>query len=68
MGYAALTQQSDPLQGVQRLGLDTAPFIYFIERNPTYIARARAVFRLIDTGIIVGYSSFDDLVDRLPQS
>jgi predicted nucleic acid-binding protein len=58
-------QQHDPLHDVQRLGLDTAPFIYFIERNPTYIARARLVFAMIDAGLITGYSSVITLTEVL---
>ena len=67
MGRAALTQHNNPLQGVQQLGLDTAPFIYFIERNPIFIDRARAVFRLISAGTITGYSSVITLTEVLTQ-
>lgn len=62
-----MTYQHDPLYGVRRLGLDTAPFIYLIERNVTYLARARAVFRLIDNGVITGYSSVMTLTEVLTQ-
>jgi len=34
----------DALAGVDRLGLDTPPFIYLIERNPTYLNLVREVF------------------------
>lgn len=37
------------LQGARRLFLDTAPVIYFVEKNPAYIARVMPVFRLIDS-------------------
>ncbi len=38
------------LQGVQRLFLDTAPVIYFVENNPVYRERIQPVFELIDAG------------------
>ena len=37
------------LQG-QVVGLDTAPLIYFIEQNPTYLEIVRAFFRAMDRG------------------
>jgi predicted nucleic acid-binding protein len=37
------------LQG-QVVGLDTAPLIYFIEQNPTYIKIVHAFFRAMDLG------------------
>ena len=27
----------EALQGILRLGVDTAPFIYFVERHPDYL-------------------------------
>lgn len=36
------------LQDVQRLFLDTAPVIYFVEDNPAYRSRVQPVFRFID--------------------
>ncbi len=38
------------LQGVTRLFLDTAPVIYYVERNPTYAARVDDIFDRIDAG------------------
>jgi hypothetical protein len=37
----------DALAGLDRLGLDTPPFIYLIERNLTYLDLVREVFRRI---------------------
>ncbi|KYC41824.1 twitching motility protein PilT [Scytonema hofmannii PCC 7110] len=37
------------LQG-QIVGLDTAPLIYFIERNPTYLEKMRLFFRALNQG------------------
>ena len=34
----------------QVVGLDTAPLIYFIEQNPTYLEVVRAFFRAMDRG------------------
>lgn len=36
-----------PLEQVVKLAFDTAPIIYFIERNPTYIDRMRVILRHI---------------------
>lgn len=45
------------LQGAQRLFLDTAPVIYFVEKNPTYFALVKSVFRLIDQGELQAVTS-----------
>jgi hypothetical protein len=36
---------SDALAGVRRLGLDTAPIIYFIEENPVYVDQMDVIFQ-----------------------
>ncbi len=38
------------LRDIQRLCIDTAPFIYFVERHPAYVDQMRAIFRLLDNG------------------
>jgi predicted nucleic acid-binding protein len=38
---------SQALAGITSLGIETAPFIYFVERNQTYLDRIRAVFTLV---------------------
>lgn len=48
---------SDALHGVQRIFLDTAPVIYFVEQNPRYSAQVEEVFRRLDAGTIVGVTS-----------
>lgn len=53
------------LVGVTRLALDTAPFIYFLERHPTYFPLARAIFARINSGAIEGYSSTVTIVEVL---
>ena len=56
---------ADALAGVTKLGLDTSPFIYFIEANPTYVVVCREVFRRISAGRPVGYTSLLTLVETL---
>jgi predicted nucleic acid-binding protein len=41
---------ADALKGVTHLAFDTAPLIYFIEQNPTYIAVMRAIMQQVATG------------------
>jgi Predicted nucleic acid-binding protein, contains PIN domain len=55
----------DALNSVRQLGLDTPLFIYFVERNPTYVAVCREVIRLIDTGTVTGCSSVVTLTEML---
>jgi predicted nucleic acid-binding protein len=40
------------LIGVKRLFLDTAPVVYFIERNPEFITRVEPIFARLDLDII----------------
>ena len=40
-----------------RLFLDTAPVIYFVEINPTYLARVQSAFDLIDAGELTAVTS-----------
>src|SRR5436305_2695767 len=47
---------------VARLGpillfLDTAPVIYFVDRNPAYVAVADDIFQRIDSGLLQGATS-----------
>lgn len=39
------------LAGVNLLGVDTAPFIYFIEKHPVYVDQVRAIFQRVNTGM-----------------
>jgi predicted nucleic acid-binding protein len=45
------------LQGVARLFLDTAPVIYYVERNPAYTALVDDIFDRIDAGTLSGVTS-----------
>lgn len=39
------------LSGVTALGFDTAPLIYFVEQNATYVDRVREIIRRVDAGM-----------------
>jgi len=56
---------ADALQGIERLGLDTSPFIYFIEQNPAYLDVVREVMRLIDTQSLAASCSVITLTEVL---
>jgi predicted nucleic acid-binding protein len=45
------------LHGVKRLFLDTAPVIYFVERNPAYTALVDDIFDRIDAGTLEAVTS-----------
>lgn len=55
------------LAGVVRIGFDTSPFIYFVERNLNYVDLVRAVFQQVTAGTIQGYSSVVTLTEVLTQ-
>lgn len=48
---------ADSLEGVSRLFLDSAPVIYFVERNAQYFDLARAFFERINAGTLIGVAS-----------
>ena len=43
-----MTALDEALSGVQRLAIDTAPIIYFIEENPKYLPLVNEVFERIE--------------------
>jgi len=45
--------------------LDTAPIIYFIEENRTYLPALKEVFLKIDQGLVSAISSFITLIELL---
>lgn len=45
------------LQGVNRLFLDTAPLIYYVEKHPQYMKILKTVFQRIDKGLITAVTS-----------
>jgi predicted nucleic acid-binding protein len=55
------------LTGVARLGLDTAPLIYFVEAHPHYDALVIEIFRRIADGELGGVTSVITLTEVLTQ-
>jgi len=41
---------SSCLENAQRIFLDTAPVIYFVEKNPIYLGKVEIVFKRLDEG------------------
>ncbi len=60
-----MTNLNDALIGITKLGFDTAPLIYFVERNPKYVDLVREVVRRVDVGQISGCSSMVALTEVL---
>ena len=56
---------ADALDGVSRIGLDTAPIIYFIEAHPKYDSLVTAVFGSIADGNLIGTTSAISLTEVL---
>ena len=59
---------SDALSRVSHLFLDTAPVIYFVERNPQFVALVDPVFEKLDsdiTAVISGITLSECLVGAL---
>jgi predicted nucleic acid-binding protein len=55
----------DALKNVQVIGIETAPFIYFVERHPAYIDRVRAIFRQVNSGTPQAVTSVITLTEVL---
>jgi predicted nucleic acid-binding protein len=47
----------DSLQNVTLLFLDTAPVIYYVEENPSYLALVEVIFERIDNGSLTAVTS-----------
>lgn len=56
---------SAAFSNVNRLGIDTAPFIYFAEQHPTYADRLRAIFRLLSEQNVLRFTSVLTLTEAL---
>jgi predicted nucleic acid-binding protein len=41
---------ADALKDVRRLSVETAPFIYYVERYPAYVDKMRVVFLALEAG------------------
>jgi predicted nucleic acid-binding protein len=50
---------------ISRLGIDTAPLIYFVERHVGYVDIMRKILSLVDSGQFTGYSSVITLTEVL---
>lgn len=55
---------TDILRG-KVVGVDTTLFIYFIERNPTYVDIARTFFQVVDRGECKAFTSVVNLLEVL---
>jgi predicted nucleic acid-binding protein len=55
----------DALRSIHSLYVDTAPFIYFVEKSPNYIERMRAVFLRVDSGALTILTSAITLTETL---
>jgi len=55
----------DALIGVQRLYIETAPLIYYLEENPTYVARMDTIVEYIETSSVEAISSVITLTEIL---
>jgi hypothetical protein len=51
------------LKNAKVIALDTAPFIYFIEENPTYINIVEPLFQEISRGNLRAFTSYITLID-----
>jgi predicted nucleic acid-binding protein len=51
--------------GISRLGIDTSPFIYFVEANPIYDAVVSVIFQRIADGTLFGVTSVITLTEVL---
>ena len=60
-----MTKLADSLLGVTRLGLDTVPFIYFVEARPPQFALVEAIIQHIDRGDFEGFTSVITLAEVL---
>lgn len=55
------------LRGIRQLAFDTAPLIYFVERNPSYFERMLFIMGYVDRGLIAGVASTMALTEVLVQ-
>ena len=56
---------ADALTGVGRLAVETAPFIYYVERHATYVDKMRAIFVHVNQGRIEVITSTVTLTEVL---
>jgi predicted nucleic acid-binding protein len=51
--------------GIERIGFDTSPIIYFVELHPVYFPLVRDVIKRIDEGNLKGFGSVVTLTEVL---
>ncbi|MEP7294185.1 MAG: hypothetical protein ABI835_20525 [Chloroflexota bacterium] len=56
---------SDALKNVQLLYVETAPFIYFVEKYPVYIERMHSIFQHVSSGNLEIVTSAITLTETL---
>jgi predicted nucleic acid-binding protein len=56
---------SDALTGVRKLGVDTAPFIYYVENHPVYSSKVDKIFEFAEDNNIKIISSIITLTEVL---
>ena len=56
---------SDALKQVQRLAVETAPYIYYVENHPTYADKVDAIFQLVEAAPLEIKSSVITLTETL---
>lgn len=57
----------DALKGIQRLYIETAPLIYYVEENPAFVAKMDAIIDAIEHSSIDAVSSVITLTEVLAQ-
>lgn len=57
---------SKAISGVERLFLDTAPLIYFLEENIVYLDRVKTILEKLNAGQLEGFTSVVTLTEVLP--
>ena len=62
-----MTSLVKALEGVSRLGFDTAPIIYFVEEHPRYLPQLAPAFQSVAAGQLIGITSVLTLAEVLVQ-
>lgn len=60
-----MTTISHALTHVQKLFIDTSPFIYFVEKHPRYHPLCRPIFERIDANNLYGFTGVVTLTEVL---
>lgn len=56
-GISRWKNLDEQLEGVQRIAIDTPPFIYLVERHPRYLDVVRECFRRVNEGSLAALTS-----------